>query len=206
MPASHPKDRVTGISIREVPSNLSKEVFKTNIRAVADSLMSLPVCKKNILRYDLIFQTPVLAAEMRTLGLPESRSHIASIAECESVAHFAEVFGHADARTFFVDVVTKLELQAAVDSDQFRDKLEGLADRLLALPVWEKAIVTYSMLLPQRMDTSFQSTDAILRALGLPAPEPVAVLIAEAKSPDHYAEFPTEFMRELELHANASLF
>ncbi|KAJ7029823.1 hypothetical protein C8F04DRAFT_639374 [Mycena alexandri] len=129
MPASNPKDRVTVISIREVPPHLSKEAFETNVRALADSLMALPVCKKNFLRYDLIFQTPSLDANLRALGFLESRPHVLSIAECESSDHWAEIladpefarivtegekFGFcSSARAFFADVATKIDSSAA---------------------------------------------------------------------------------------------
>ncbi|KAJ7723072.1 hypothetical protein B0H16DRAFT_344234 [Mycena metata] len=103
MSASRPKDRVTYIAIREIPPHIPKESFEANVRALADSFMALPVCKKNGLIYALIFQTPLSDASLRALGYPESGSHVLFIGECESHDHWAEILSDPE----FIRIVTE---------------------------------------------------------------------------------------------------
>ncbi|KAJ7723073.1 hypothetical protein B0H16DRAFT_344275 [Mycena metata] len=232
MPASNSKDRVTYIAVRELPPHLSKESFEAKVRAVVDSFLVLPVCKKNLLRYDLvgcdswltysshltrhqIFHIPSewLNAALRALGLPESRPHVLSIAECESYDHWAEIltdpdfgkvtaegekFGYCSgARAFFADVATKIDSSAAglvdpiclfavcraptrIPAQEYFQKLDKLVDRALALPVCKKVFNKYSIHLSSNADKNLQNIDGMLRALGIPALEPMAVLITEA--------------------------
>ncbi|KAJ7899798.1 hypothetical protein B0H13DRAFT_1883691 [Mycena leptocephala] len=129
MPASNSQDRVTIIGVREVPPHLSKEVFEAKMGALLDAFMALPVCKKNVLKWDLIVPMPSLFdASIRAIGFSEPQPHVLTIAECETTDHWAEVGGSGDpewsrlvmegekefgfcssSQTFFTDVVTKIE-------------------------------------------------------------------------------------------------
>ncbi|KAJ7027156.1 hypothetical protein C8F04DRAFT_1238219 [Mycena alexandri] len=117
MPVSDRKDRVTYIAVREFPPHLSNE-------------------RLGPLR---IFQTPLLSANLRAVGYPESRPRVLSVAEFEargdstSPDHWAEVShalvgflpilssqgsllkerGLGSARPFFAGVTTKINSPAA---------------------------------------------------------------------------------------------
>ncbi|KAJ7761767.1 hypothetical protein B0H16DRAFT_1719412 [Mycena metata] len=98
MPASHNQDRVAIIArlaLRdyEVPPHLSKEVFEAKLGALLDAFMALPVCKKNVLKWDLI--VPMLSlfdASIRAVGFCESQRHVLAVAEYEE---FSKKFGAA---------------------------------------------------------------------------------------------------------------
>ncbi|KAJ7020528.1 hypothetical protein C8F04DRAFT_1143781 [Mycena alexandri] len=138
MPASNSKDRVTIIGIRQVPHHLSKEVFETKMGALLDAFMALPVCKKNVLKWDLILPMPSsFDASIRAIGFSEPQSHVLAVAECETTDHWAEVFADPEwsrlvmegekefnfcssSQTFFTDVVTKIEGVESVNPNPVR--------------------------------------------------------------------------------------
>jgi hypothetical protein len=84
-----------------VPPHLSKEVFEAKMGALLDAFMALPVCKKNVLKWDLVccdfaFEDyPYLTlrqivpmpslfdASIRAIGFSEPQPHVLTIAECE---------------------------------------------------------------------------------------------------------------------------
>ncbi|KAJ7155152.1 hypothetical protein C8R46DRAFT_1117094 [Mycena filopes] len=126
------KDRSTIIAVREVPAHLSKEVFESKVKALLESLMTIPVCKKNYVTLDLILETPFLNADIRALGFPEARPHVISLIESETADQFTEVFSDPEfakacaqgeeefgfcttASLFFVDGVAKLDRPAGDD-------------------------------------------------------------------------------------------
>ncbi|KAJ7174764.1 hypothetical protein C8R46DRAFT_1189432 [Mycena filopes] len=92
MPASTRKDRSTIIVVREVPVHLSKDVFESKIKTVLESLMTIPICKKNYVTFDLILETPLLNADIRALGFPEARPQVIAFIECETADQFTEIF------------------------------------------------------------------------------------------------------------------
>lgn len=101
MPASTRKDRSTLIAVREVPTHLSKEVFESKVKALLESLMTIPVVKKNYVTFELVslvllhwkppsltrarqlLETPLLNTDIRALGFPEARPFVIALIECE---------------------------------------------------------------------------------------------------------------------------
>ncbi|KAJ7021897.1 hypothetical protein C8F04DRAFT_1195036 [Mycena alexandri] len=255
MPASN-QDRVTIIAVREVPPHLSKEVFGAKMGALLEAFMALPVCKKNVLKWDLvccdfafedsdhpyltlcqILPMPSLFdASIRAIGFRESQRHVLAVAKYEVLAdpEFARLVMEGDkefgfcssSSTFIADVVSKidgpgsanparafwiLKAPSRFSREEFSHKLGGLVDRLLAMPNSQKTSQKHSMCIQSNTDTSLRRTDALLRGLGLPVPEPMVVLMTETKSLDDAIEFgadpavkqlAAEATAELEFHVN----
>ncbi|KAJ7776235.1 hypothetical protein B0H16DRAFT_1003236 [Mycena metata] len=129
--------------------------------------------------------------------------------ELMKLVNEGEKFGFcSSATTFFADVVTKIDSPSAASDlgrvffvfkaparlppEEFSRELEGVVDRCLALPICQRVLVRHSMLVPSKIGTDLQDNDGLLRALGLPTPEAVVVIIAEVESPDDFAEFFTD--------------
>ncbi|KAF7342418.1 hypothetical protein MVEN_01830800 [Mycena venus] len=90
MSASVQKNSLTVIGIHKAPENLSKREFDAKARAFCDSLVALPVVKKNFLSFDVIFQNSVLDEHMKELGWGEPQPCVIHIVELETVEKFTE--------------------------------------------------------------------------------------------------------------------
>ncbi|KAJ7155189.1 hypothetical protein C8R46DRAFT_1117159 [Mycena filopes] len=144
------------------------------------------------------------------------------VAEAEEEFGFCSTGG---ASTFFTAGVTKLDRPASDDAAhlvgvfkaparlnprELLQKLEGLADRCLAIPICQKVFTKYSIFLPRNVGgTNLHAPDTILRGFGLPVPEPMVVVMIEGKSLHDFKELladpeikklTTEAILELDIH------
>ncbi|KAF7348876.1 hypothetical protein MVEN_01407700 [Mycena venus] len=149
--------------------------------------------------------------------------------ECARLVREAEEFGYCTGTTIFsADIVTKIEpdvplspdrnltrgmaalkVPAHLSAEEFREKLEGIVDRFLALPIAEEKALKYSMYIPnENFSTNF-------RALGFPAPEPVVVVILDTDTEQSLVEMTTDStvktlvadaIRDLSIHLDSWIF
>ncbi|KAJ7164238.1 hypothetical protein C8R46DRAFT_1192973 [Mycena filopes] len=231
MPASSRKDRITVIGVREVPAHLSKEVFEAKLRAFLDSLMTIPIRQTSFLSANI---QALGLPEARPLVITYQECETADqLTEIYSDPNVARVVAQAEqefgfcstASTFFTAEVTKIDRPASdnvtrlfgvfkpparLTSQELLQKLEGVADLSLTIPICQKVFTRYSIFPPSNVGgTNLQSLDTILRVFGLPVPEPMVVLMVEGTSVDEFKELladpdykklAMEAILELELH------
>ncbi|KAJ7776297.1 hypothetical protein B0H16DRAFT_1879650 [Mycena metata] len=189
------EDPITLVVIHEPRPHLSKHVFNSKCRALADAIMALPVCQMNFLKYDYIFQTSSLDANLGSFGFPESRPRVLTIKKCETPEHWEEVRRNPEFKrligekwgschTFFANVVKQVNTPATGDSvfifsilkaparhspEEFSSRLKEIVDRGVALPISQKIYVKHLILFPSNIDLDLQNANHMLRALGLSA-------------------------------------
>ncbi|KAF7342416.1 hypothetical protein MVEN_01830600 [Mycena venus] len=103
MSASVQKHSFTVIGIHKAPENLSKQEFDAKVGALCDSLVALPVARKNFLSFDAIFQNSVVDEHMKEFGWGEPQPCVVLVAEFETVQNFTEFFQDATVKKLLTD-------------------------------------------------------------------------------------------------------
>ncbi|KAJ7881227.1 hypothetical protein B0H13DRAFT_2278601 [Mycena leptocephala] len=236
MSASYRNDRIVCAGVYKGPPNLSKEALRVKAEAFADSLLAVPIAQKNYLKFEINFQNGLLDEHMKALRL-SAPPGVWVTGECETEAKFMEILGDPEfAKTigeaehldyfsvFFVDVVTKVDVPTAknrvrvmgalkppahLSSIDFHHKTEALTDRFLALPIVQEKVIRLCM---WRQNTNMA---AHLQATGLPAPEPVLVIVFEAETEEALIEMAAhpsikthvaDATRDISIHLDSSVF
>ncbi|KAJ7019729.1 hypothetical protein C8F04DRAFT_1146897 [Mycena alexandri] len=90
MSASTQQDRLAVIWIQKAPPHLSKKEFDAKVDALVDSLVALPVARKNFLAFKVLYQNNRMDSVLRECGYPEPPVNVVVIAECETMDNFTE--------------------------------------------------------------------------------------------------------------------
>ncbi|KAJ6452392.1 hypothetical protein C8R47DRAFT_1169191 [Mycena vitilis] len=210
---SQRKDRISLLCMHTAPPHLSKATFDGKVEGVMNSLQALPIFKQNVLKLDLIFQSEALTDHVKALGFAEARPCVWMTLDYETEQHLEEVLNHPEVKrvmsnaeeefgfctggcSFVADVVTTIDMPAptsrahlvgvctlsdTLSANGFHAKFEGLFARLRALPSSQN-ILKHSLWMQNKI------MDNELRALGLPAPPPVFVIMIEAETKDRLME------------------
>ncbi|KAJ7883803.1 hypothetical protein B0H13DRAFT_2046304 [Mycena leptocephala] len=218
MSASYRTGRMTAMGIHDAPPNFSEEAFEAKWKTLVDSIMALPVAQRNFISFDAVHIPNHLATEhLKALGFKPARPTvwIALETQITSDPGFARLIGDAEefgwrsyAISFVADVLTKVDVPfptggdhghlmgvfkppANLSAEEFVNKTQGLVSRFFALPIAQK-LVNYSLW------TQNDTNAANRKGLGLPAPDPVLMVMLETELVTDPAikSLAEEFLRE----------
>ncbi|KAF8184584.1 hypothetical protein K438DRAFT_1974371 [Mycena galopus ATCC 62051] len=101
MAASTRKDHIFVLGIFKAPEHLSQTEFETQLVALADMFLALPVVQRCLLRWDTIRRTDGYDEHVQSLGFAKSEPTIIFKGVYKSYDHMIEIFQDAEVQNYF---------------------------------------------------------------------------------------------------------
>jgi len=213
MPASTRKDHVFVIGILRAPEHVSQTEFETQIAALVDVFLALPVTQRCVLRWDTMRRTDSYDERVKPLGFAGSESTIVFRGEYETYYHMIELFEDAEVQNFFAgaaahavqppsayaflaDVTTPLEDLSRESNVHTTAIFKAPADlskeefyiRMQNLIASLTALPATRKALV-RLEVCVQTEATDVQSLGFSAPEPTIVMHADGENWKTMLEF-----------------
>ncbi|KAJ7239058.1 hypothetical protein C8J57DRAFT_1727436 [Mycena rebaudengoi] len=117
---SHHDNRIRSIGIYKAAPNISPEEYRKRMEAMADGLLELPIYKRNILRYQMLFPDSASDSSMKSVGFHAVDVGAVVVAEYEisrdhdvlkvlAAANASGTYEIATTQIFTVESVTKVQ-------------------------------------------------------------------------------------------------
>ncbi|KAJ6471358.1 hypothetical protein C8R45DRAFT_1014106 [Mycena sanguinolenta] len=202
MSSSTTKSRCTLMCLHPVPAHMSTEEFARKFEIALDAVLSLPICRENFLKYEIMIPNGRLDSYFKALNIPSEPRMVITRSECETTDHVSQILRDAelikltsgeefsDASVFIVDETIRLDTQSSDDCDgsyviilkcpphvsaaELDGKYKEAVDQVVQLPGFKNNVVKHTTW----VKNEGLAPDAQL--LGMFSAEPVVIVMVQS--------------------------